>query len=168
MIWTVRTKIGPLMLREQLEPEDEPAVLALFQECDDWFEATTGGPSGPGDVQSLFYALPEGSTFDDKRIFTLRDGPRVVGLLDAVVGHPGPRACAVGMFLIAPSHRGRGVATAVAHLLLDEARTAGFKQVTVATTERRPGADSFLRSLGFDLPADPSGARATLYLDPPE
>ncbi|NED95648.1 GNAT family N-acetyltransferase [Phytoactinopolyspora alkaliphila] len=170
MIWTVRTRIGPLMLREQLEPEDEPGVLRLFQECDDWFEATTGGPSGPGDVQSLFYALPEGYSFEDKRIFTLRDGSRIVGLVDAVVGYPRPRACAVGAFLIAPSHRGRGVATAVAEILLSEAREAGFKEVTATTTDRWPAGDGFLRSLGFDLPGDrpttdQPTARATLNLD---
>ena len=35
-------------------------MLRLFADCDDWFQAATGHPSGPGDVQSLFYALPEG------------------------------------------------------------------------------------------------------------
>lgn len=166
MIWTVSTDAGRIVVREQLEPEDEPGILELFAACDDWFEAVTGGPSGPGDVQSLFYALPEGASFEDKRLFTIRDGDKIVGLIDAVLGFPHRTAAAVGLFLVAPSHRGRGLGTAVANVLLAEARESGLDTVTASAHDAWPPGREFLRALGFTIgpPAESAGSRATLAL----
>lgn len=151
MIWSVNTSVGRVVVREQLEPDDEPGVLALFAECDDWFEAATGGPSASGDVQSLFYVLPEGATIDDKRLFTVWHDDAIIGLIDAVVGYPHRDACSIGMYLISPRYRRRGVATAVAHTLLDEARAIGLREVAAATVDSWPGGTAFLLSTGFDL-----------------
>ncbi|MBB5786488.1 GNAT family N-acetyltransferase [Jiangella mangrovi] len=166
MIWTVATDFGPLVVREQIEPDDEPGILELFAACDDWFEAVTGGPSGHGDVQSLFYSLPEGRSFEDKRLYTVRDGEKIVGLVDAVLGYPHRTAVAVGQFLVAPSHRGRGAGTAVAGVLIAEARAAGLEQVTATAHDAWPAGQAFLRTLGFTVGPDgePPARRATLAL----
>lgn len=169
MIWTVATDYGPIVVREQIEPDDEPGILELFAACDDWFEAVTGGPSGHGDVQSLFYSLPEGRSFEDKRLFTVRDGDKIVGLVDAVLGYPHRNAVAVGQFLVAPSHRGRGLGTAVASVLLAEARAAGLEQVTTTAHDAWPAGQAFLRRLGFTIGpvTEPAGNRATASGEPP-
>ncbi|WP_198664533.1 GNAT family N-acetyltransferase [Jiangella endophytica] len=163
MIWTVSTDVGRIVVREQLEPDDEPGILELFAACDDWFEAVNGTPSGPGDVQSLFYALPEGTSFDDKRLFTVRDGDKIVGLIDVVLGFPHRTAAAVGLFLVAPSHRGRGLGAAVANVLLAEAREGGIDTVTASAHDTWPQGQTFLRALGFTVgpPAEPSGNRVS-------
>ncbi|WP_162606050.1 GNAT family N-acetyltransferase [Jiangella aurantiaca] len=163
MIWTVSTDAGPIVVREQIEPDDEPGILELFAACDDWFEAVNGTPSAPGDVQSLFYALPEGASFEDKRLFTIRDGDKIVGLIDAVLGFPHRGAAAVGLFLIAPSHRRRGLGTAVANVLLTEAREGGLDTVTASAHDTWPTGQAFLRALGFTIgpPAEPSGNRVS-------
>lgn len=166
MIWTVATDYGPIVVREQIEPDDEPGILELFAACDDWFEAVTGGPSGHGDVQSLFYSLPEGRSFEDKRLFTVRDGDKIVGLVDAVLGYPHRNAVAVGQFLVAPSHRGRGLGTAVASVLIAEARAAGLEEVTATAHDAWPAGRAFLRTLGFVIgpEGEPPARRATLAL----
>ena len=94
-------------VREML-PEDEPGVAALFAACEDYFVAATGGPALPGDVQSLFYALPEGADFDQKRLSVMCRGADVVGLVDAVDRHPEVESCSVGVFLVAPGRGARG------------------------------------------------------------
>ncbi|WP_123788251.1 GNAT family N-acetyltransferase [Phytoactinopolyspora halophila] len=151
MIWNINTELGSLTLREQIEPEDESDIIALFRACDDWFEAATGGPSAPGDVQSLFYSLPEGANMNDKRLFTLRDDGDIIGLVDAVLHYPSPQSCAIGTFLIAPSYRRHRAGTLAAHLLLDEARSAGLDHITATVPDGwRPGIE-FLKSLGFEI-----------------
>ncbi|WP_051425686.1 GNAT family N-acetyltransferase [Jiangella gansuensis] len=169
MIWTVATDFGPVVVREQIEPDDEPGLLELFAMCDDWFEAVTGGPSGPGDVQGLFYSLPDGASFEDKRLFTVRAGEKIVGLVDAVVGHPHGRAAAVGLFLLAPSHRGRGLGRAVATVLLKEAREAGLDEVTASSSTAWPAGDHFLEALGFTIGPETAGTgnRTTWAGEPP-
>ncbi len=164
MIWTVPAPNGTFVVREQIEPEDEPGILELFTSCDDWFEAVTGGPSGPGDVQSLFYSLPDGADFDDKRLFTVREGETIIGLIDVVQGHPHRDACAVGMFLLAPTHRRAGLGTVIGRVLMDEARAVGLREITATASDWEPGGQ-FRRSLGFV--ADEISGRATLGLSPP-
>jgi GNAT superfamily N-acetyltransferase len=122
VIWTVRGRDGvPVTVREQVEPDDQAGLLELFDACAEWFIDAFGHPSGPGDVQSLFYALPEGSTFEDKRLFVVHDAARVIGLVDAVLRHPDSRSCSVGVFLVHPEYRRRGLGTAIARVLAREA-----------------------------------------------
>lgn len=149
VIWTVQTQRGRIVVREQLEPDDEPGLLRLFAESSDFFEAATGAPSGSADVQSLFYSLPDGASFDDKRQFTVRDGERIIGVIDAVLRYPDVTSCAIGMFLISASHRREGIGTGVAQVLLNELRELGFTTVAASATEGWEPGTAFLRSLGF-------------------
>lgn len=155
MIWTVHTSAGPVTVREQLEPDDEPGVLALFAECADWFEATTGLPSGPSDVQSLFYALPDGASLDDKRLYLVLAADRVIGLVDVVLRYPDVRSAAIGAFLIAPSFRRQGVASAVAVELGDQAWSLGFERVTATVAADVEAGRAFAGALGAVVSPEP-------------
>ena len=93
-----------LTLRD-FTPADEPEVLALFADCDDWFQAATGHPSGPGDVQSLFYALPEGAAFEQKHLLVAQ-AQGMIGFVDLVVDHPEPGHASIGFFLVPKDLRG--------------------------------------------------------------
>jgi GNAT superfamily N-acetyltransferase len=130
-------------------------VLALFDECADWFEAMTGLPSGPGDVQSLFYALPDRAGFDDKRLYVVLARDRVIGLVDVVLRHPDVRSAAVGLFLVAPSHRRYGIGTAVAAELAEHARLLGFDRVSATIAADLEEGRAFTRSLGAEVSAEP-------------
>jgi GNAT superfamily N-acetyltransferase len=149
---------GERVLVRELGPADEAPLLRLFEECEDWFVAATGLPSGPGDVQSLFYALPEGASPDDKVLLVLERDGVVAGVVDAVRNHPEPGAVAVGLFLLAPWARGRGLGLALAASLLERAEGASVVTATVPPGWR-PG-ERFLQRLGFALEADarPTGA----------
>ncbi|MDF3301939.1 GNAT family N-acetyltransferase [Streptomyces tropicalis] len=148
--WPVDVPGERVLVREP-EPADEGALLTLFEECEDWFEAATGLPSAPGDVQSLYYALPEGAGPQDKVLLVVERDGVVAGVVDAVCDHPVPGAVAVGLFLLAPWARGRGLGRAVAEALL--ARAEGVTRVTASVPPGwRPG-ERFLERLGFTLHA---------------
>ncbi|MFF8407616.1 GNAT family N-acetyltransferase [Streptomyces sp. NPDC015684] len=154
---------GERVLVRELGPADEGPLLTLFEECEDWFVAATGLPSGPGDVQSLFYALPEGADPEDKVLLVLERDGVVAGVVDAVRDHPEPGAVAVGLFLLAPWARGRGLGRALAASLL--ARAGGGTVVTATVPPGWVPGERFLRRLGFTLDAvpaarpDPAGGR---------
>ncbi|MET8943465.1 hypothetical protein ABZX30_07715 [Streptomyces sp. NPDC004542] len=57
--WMLDVPGERVVVREPV-PADGAALPALFEACEDWFVAGRGLPSAPGDVQSLFCALPEG------------------------------------------------------------------------------------------------------------
>ncbi|MER6458180.1 GNAT family N-acetyltransferase, partial [Streptomyces sp900105245] len=145
---------GERVLVRELGPADEGPLLTLFEECEDWFVAATGLPSGPGDVQSLFYALPEGADPEDKVLLVLERDGVVAGVVDAVRDHPEPGAVAVGLFLLAPWARGRGLGRALAASLL--ARAGGGTVVTATVPPGWVPGERFLRRLGFALDAVPA------------
>ncbi|MGV9564276.1 GNAT family N-acetyltransferase [Streptomyces sp. NPDC003480] len=136
-------------LREAV-PADEPGVLSLFASGGAYVEAATGLPSGPADLQSLYYSLPPGADPQDKLVLVVtEDGGRVVGIIDAVRRHPAPDACAVGLFLLHPSLWGTGTGRAVAGALLDRAAASGVIRVTATVPVDWPRGRRFLASLSF-------------------
>ncbi|MET9907360.1 GNAT family N-acetyltransferase [Streptomyces sp. NPDC006476] len=137
----------------ELAPEDEAGVARLFAACEDYFVAATGAPALAADVQSLYYALPEGADVDQKRLLVLCRGEEVVGLADLVDRHPDAASCSVGLFLVAPDVRRAGVGTGVARRLIEEAAGRGMGTVTATCPSGwEPGLE-FLRSLGFEIGA---------------
>lgn len=132
-----------------VEPTDEHELLRLFLACEDWFEAATGQPSMPADVQSLYYALPEGAVWEDKRLLTIDRGGVVIGVVDAVLHHPGTADCAVGLFLVHPEHRLQSVGRSVADALVRRLLVDGFRRVSTSTPAGWEPGESFLKSLGF-------------------
>ncbi|MEU5533248.1 GNAT family N-acetyltransferase [Streptomyces sp. NPDC020362] len=156
--WTIDVPGERVVVREP-SPSDEAPLLTLFEECEDWFVAATGLPSGPGDVQSLFYSLPPGARPEDKVLLVLERDGVVAGLVDAVRDHPGPGAVAVGLFLLAPWARGRGLGRALAEGLLTRAGETSL--VTATVPAGWPSGARFLERLGFTLdPAAPAPTEA--------
>lgn len=102
-------------------------------------------------MQSLYYALPAGADFEQKKLLVVLDGDDVIGVIDALLDYPEPKVCSVGLFLIAPSCRGRGVGRSLAAFFLDELRRAGHHRVrTTIHPEWQPGV-AFLTQLGFQF-----------------
>ncbi|MCF1508947.1 GNAT family N-acetyltransferase [Streptomyces glomeratus] len=147
---TITTDDGRRYTLREAVPDDEPGVLALFEAGGAYLEAATGLPSGPGDLQSLYYSLPPGADWQDKLILVVtEDGGPVVGIIDAVRHHPAPGAWSVGLFLLHPSLWGTGTGRAVATVLLDRAAASGTTLVTTTVPVGWSRGRRFLASLRF-------------------
>ncbi|WP_285751003.1 GNAT family N-acetyltransferase [Lentzea sp. NBRC 105346] len=148
-----------LTLRD-LEPADEPRVLRLFAECDDWFQAATGHLSGPGDVQSLYYSLPEGADFEQKRLLVAEAQGGMIGFVDLLLHYPDERSAAIGCFLVPRELRRWGIGTEIANQL--KKKYPDITRVTASITDDwKPGTE-FLKKQGFQL----DGKRAVLEIAP--
>ena len=143
----------------EMRPEDEPQVAALFASCEDYFAAATGGPALPADVQSLYYALPEGADFDQKRLLVMCRGEGVVGLVDVVDRYPDAESCSVGMFLVDPEVRREGIGTGAGRRLVAEVAGRGMRTVAATCPGGWEPGLGFLRSMGFEVgaPQEPVG-----------
>ncbi|RAJ63169.1 RimJ/RimL family protein N-acetyltransferase [Streptomyces sp. PsTaAH-130] len=157
---------GERVVVRELAPADEAPLIRLFEECEDWFLAATGLPSAPGDVQSLYYGLPEGAHPENKVLLVLERDGVVAGVVDAVREHPEPGAIAVGLFLLAPWARGRGLGHRLARSLLAR---AGDPPLVTATVPPgwHPG-ERFLERLGFSLDPEPGPGSANRRQGPRE
>ncbi|WUH92498.1 GNAT family N-acetyltransferase [Streptomyces sp. NBC_00433] len=151
-----------------LEPADEQDVLALFDGAEDWFTATTGQPAAPGDVQSLYYALPEGAAFQDKALIVITVDGRIVGVIDSVLRYPTPDGCSLGLFLIHPAYRRQGLGRLVASALLRELAAQDYTQVVASAVEGWQPGTGFLAELGFSFEAPRTPGNANRNLGPGE
>ncbi|QHC28980.1 GNAT family N-acetyltransferase [Streptomyces sp. HF10] len=157
---------GERVVVRELAPADEAPLIRLFEECEDWFLAATGLPSAPGDVQSLYYGLPEGARPDAKVLLVLERDGVVAGVVDAVRDHPEPGAIAVGLFLLAPWSRGRGLGHRLARSLLERAGDPPLVTATVPPGWR--AGERFLERLGFTLDPEPGPTSANRRSGPRE
>lgn len=138
-------------------PDDEPGIQALFEAGTEYFEAATGLPPGPADVQSLYYGLPPGADPQDKRILVVADedpgsaGPFVAGLVDVVLRFPTPDACSVGLFLLRPSLWGTSLGPGLAARLLEHAADSGVRRVTATVPAGWERGRRFLAGLSFTI-----------------
>jgi GNAT superfamily N-acetyltransferase len=133
-------------------PDDGPALQSLFEDCADFFELTTGLPPGPAEAQSLFIALPEGKTYDDKRVISLfTEAGRLVGVMDVIRDHPKPDAWWLGLVLLHPAYRRRGVGTRIVRSFMSWVTAAGAKEVYLAVKEQNEMAYRFWSRMGFTV-----------------
>ncbi|MFD4670104.1 GNAT family N-acetyltransferase [Lentzea sp. NPDC058450] len=146
-----------LTLRD-FTPADEPEVLRLFADCDDWFQAATGHPSGPGDVQGLFYSVPEGASFEQKHLLVAQ-AEGMIGFVDLTIDHPAPHQASIGFFLVPKDLRRWGIGREMTRKLQE--RFPGVTQVHVRLDDFKPGTE-FLKAMGFVL----NGQRAVLEIAP--
>jgi GNAT superfamily N-acetyltransferase len=94
----------------RLEPPDLPALQRLFERTADYFEATTGTPPAPDEAKRAFVGGPPTKTVNDKQTVGVFDGDgTLVGVLDAIPDFPAEGTCTVGLLLLDPGVRGRGL-----------------------------------------------------------
>ena len=77
-----------------------------------YFEAIQGAPPGTSEARSLFTALPDGSSYDDKFLLATVDATTkaLVGLVDVIRDHPKPATATLGTIFVHPATPRRGVA----------------------------------------------------------
>jgi GNAT superfamily N-acetyltransferase len=132
--------------------DDGLALDTLFEGCADFFDLTTGLPPGPAEVQSLFLALPAGKRYHDKWVISLigRTGD-LIGVMDVVRDYPDPETWWVGLMLLHPEQRGRGVGARIFRSFMHWAASHGAERVCLAVKEQNEMAYRFWRRMGFEV-----------------
>ena len=140
-----------LTLRLLSGKADEMAALqAVLEAAPTYFHTATGLPPGPAEAQSTFTALPAGKIYDDKRVWGLHAGERMIGCADVVRGYPVRDKAIIGLLLLAQDWQRRGLGRAFA--LLIEKVIADWPEIVtlrIGVVERNVGARAFWRKLGY-------------------
>jgi hypothetical protein len=150
-----------------LEPKDERAVLDIFRVHAEYFDAATGAPSGPGDVQSLFYALPEGAAGAQKRLLAITSDGKLAGVIDAILHYPQTGTASVGVFMIDPRSALHSFGMPVAALASERAQAEGITTVHVGCPIGWKPGEALLTSLGF-VPVDDAATTMNRSVPPAE
>jgi len=139
----------PAVALRAFAPADAEAALRVLLADEDFAVASTGYLPAAGDLQSLFYALPEGASPDVKQILVAVADDEIVGVVDALLGWPASETVTVGLFLIHPRCRRTGIGSRVLGMGVDRMRAGGFRQVRAGCPRGWEPGERFLAGHGF-------------------
>ncbi|MER6029860.1 bifunctional GNAT family N-acetyltransferase/class I SAM-dependent methyltransferase [Streptomyces sp. NPDC001851] len=133
-----------------LTPDDGPALQDLLQRCDDYSRLTFGIPTGAADAQSQFLEGLQHVPEERKHLVGCRVEGRLVAAADLLEGYPDARTAALGMLVIDPEWRGRGLGTGILLGLGTELAGRGVKRLRVdCHVAENTRAVGLLKRLGF-------------------
>lgn len=142
--------IGDDYTLRYLTPDDGPAIQQLCERSGDYFDVITGLPPGPAEAQSLFVALPEGSSYEDKALIgVFAPTGTLIGVMDAVRNAPEPGEWWLGALLLDPEWRNRGLGARLYHAFEWWAGAMGAQGVHLSVVEPNMRALKFWQRLGF-------------------
>jgi len=141
--------VALLELRE-LGPQDEPDLVALFERCDDFFALCYGLSPGPEEAERALAELPPGSRARDKTLYGIYLTGEIMGVAEAVRGFPDPDTVLMGLLMLSPEARSRGLGSDVLASFVARWEREGFQRVRAGVSDANERARSFLQAHGFD------------------
>lgn len=140
----------PRLRLRLLRPGDEAALQEVFSRAGDYFLAATGAPEPDPDAAGQEIRGCASTPGREVALVSLREGGEPVGALGWWSGNPEPDVTLLGMLLVVPEQRGRGIAREALGALEGWLRERGARRLRsgVATRDRR--AMEVLPALGFE------------------
>lgn len=133
-----------------LQPEDEELVLHLFERCREYFENVEGRSPSRDVAYEILTQLPPGKQKKEKQVFGFFDDEdRLTALVDLVRDYPVDKEWIIGLLLVAPEHRGRGMAQKIHDYIQTHASGNGAALLRVAVLEINEPGRRFWQGMGY-------------------
>lgn len=129
---------------------DVEMVQSLFESCSDYYELAEGKPTSPTAGEKVFTDLPPDKGYEDKTVLGFFDQKNnLIGLMDIIKNYPTKEVSLIGLLLIDPSHRSKGLGKEILSELSKWEFNKGVKVLRVAVLEENKNAYKFWRAVGF-------------------
>jgi RimJ/RimL family protein N-acetyltransferase len=127
-----------------------PLIETFNEQCCEAFQFQNGTPPTKADALETFEKFPPGYKAEDKfAIGIFNEHDRLVGLFDILKGYRKTEEWHIGLALIIPDERGKGLGTNAHSALADYARRADVKRFHLAVIQDNHRARKFWLSLGY-------------------
>ena len=134
----------------RLSLADALRLQPLLEACEDYFLLITGEAAGPQEAESELASLPPGKTLDEKFFIGLQksDGS-LVGALDLVKDYPEPGIWYLGLLLLHPAERAKGLGASLHAQLCESLREHGGRAIRLGVLEQNEKALRFWDRMGY-------------------
>lgn len=145
-----------LEIQRLVDSQIEAAKAVITEVCLEFFGQAPAAFEDMDDIVA-YYREP-GGTF-----LVLMDGGRVVGT--GAIRQLDGETCELKRMWFLPAYRGRGYGARMSEMLLEFARTAGYKRVRLDSAEQLTAAHKLYTRLGFHPIARYNAGPATIFME---
>lgn len=133
-----------------LTTKDEGVLLELCERCSDYFYLHEGGEPGREDVCQILKDLPPGKGYEDKFVLGIVNGKSdLIGVVDLVRDFPVKDEWIIGLLLLDPSERGKGLGRMINDYLASLASQYQADKLRIGVIENNGDAYRFWLRLGY-------------------
>lgn len=129
---------------------DESRLQEFLERCSDYYLLHEDRPTPKDAARHELAAVPDGRSTSDLRLIgmTTASGD-LVAVAQLLRDYPASGDWWIGMLLVAPSERGRGVGSLLFEHVMQLVRTEGARTLQLVVSSRNPRARQFWERLGF-------------------
>lgn len=129
---------------------DESRLQGFLERCSDYYLLHEGRPTPADAARHELSAVPDGRSVDDLRLIGVTSvNGELVAVAQVLRSYPADGDWWIGMLLVAPSLRGRGLGSLLFEHVMQRARAEGGRTVQLVVSSRNPRAKKFWEGLGF-------------------
>lgn len=143
--------VGVLPVR-RLSELDTQILQQLHDECTDFHLLTMGEGPAPTQAKELFTECPPGKTRADKHLFGFfAPKGQLVGVVELMEDYPEPSTWYIGLMMLHPSWRGRGLGKQILKWLTGQLAAKQVCHLCLAVLDVNPRGKKFWEANGFSL-----------------
>jgi ribosomal protein S18 acetylase RimI-like enzyme len=134
-----------------LQAGDHERLATFCQRCTDFFQLVEGRPGGAEPASTILGPLPAHVASGKKHVFGFDRAGDMVAIAEILEGFPGANDWYVGLLLVAPDARGRGLGAELWGQLRDWIERQQGRVVRLIVQKQNPGAYAFWSRAGFTV-----------------
>ena len=128
-----------------------PELQDLLMKCSDYLTFQDGKPVEKDAAKDLLLTKPDAVSFDDKIVFGIymSDNHSLIGVIDIIMRYAGPDILSLGLLVIEPSCRGKGIGENTHKLLEAWAGVNNFSRIRLGVLFDNDKGLSFWQRIGY-------------------
>lgn len=133
-----------------LDMADHEPVRQLCIRCEDYYHIVEGMPPSDGAAAEILESLPPGKKAEDKTVAGIfsKDG-KLIALADIIMDYPSTGTWMLGLLLIDPRERKKGLGRSIHDGIAGWVATYGAKKLRIGVVEDNTNALRFWTHLGY-------------------
>ncbi len=146
-----KIKIGSMeYLIKQLVSEDESDLQKLSERCNDYYQIVEGIEPTKNAAHEILYELPPNKEMKDKFVLGVYDShANLIAVIDIIKGYKTEKEWMIGLMMIDPNERGKGLGRELHHFLIDWVSDYQAETFRIGVVEDNRNAFNFWSKLGY-------------------
>jgi GNAT superfamily N-acetyltransferase len=135
-----------------ITPCDTEIVQDLLKECEQFNLLVEGQPVSPDAAKNLFQDVPAGRSAEEKLVYGIFDRcNKLTGVLEVFPDYPEPAVWWIGLLLLDPAARARGLGSKTVKAVCELVKHNGGREVMLGVVEENKPGFKFWQRMGFTL-----------------